>query len=51
MFSKGGFSCRGVFIFEVWVDGQKLLGNLNFVTAISSFLHLAFVFDLKYPKV
>ena len=38
-------------MFEVWVEGQKLLGNLNFVTAISSFIHLAFCFDLKYPKV
>ena len=42
---------RGVFVFELWVDCQKLLGNLNFVTAISSFVHLCFVFGLQYPKV
>ena len=42
---------RGVFVFELWVDYQKLLGNLNFVTAISSFVHLCFVFGLEYPKL
>ena len=27
------------------------MGNMNMATAIGSFIHLAFVFDLKYPKV
>ena len=38
-------------MFEVWVERQKLLSNLNLASAISSFLHLCFCFDLKYPKV
>ena len=40
-----------MFVFEVWAENQKILGNLNLVTAISSFLHLAFAFNLKYPQV
>ena len=38
-------------MFEVWVEGQKLLGNLSLAYAIASYLHLVFVFDLKYSKV
>ena len=38
-------------MFEVWVDKTKLLGNLSLTQAIASFLHLAFVFDLQFPKV
>eukprot|EP00092_Neocalanus_flemingeri_P087963 GFUD01111089.1.p1 GENE.GFUD01111089.1~~GFUD01111089.1.p1 ORF type:complete len:578 (+),score=143.83 GFUD01111089.1:34-1767(+) len=41
---------KGLFVFEVWVESHKILGNLNISTAISSFLHLCFVFHLKYPK-
>ena len=37
--------------FELWVDKQKLMCNLSLVQAISSLLHLSFVFDLKYVKV
>ena len=37
---------RGLFVFELWVDCQKLLGNLNFVTANRTFFHLCFVFGL-----
>ena len=42
---------RGSYVFELWVEGEKLLGNLNLVTAISSLLHLVFCFDLEYPEV
>ena len=45
------FFNRRSYVFEVWVDSEKVLGNLNLATAISSFLHLCFCFDLKYPKV
>ena len=38
-------------MFEVWVENKKLFGNLSLAHALASFLHLAFVFDLKYPKV
>ena len=37
-------------IFEVWVDKGKLLGNLTICQAIASFLHLCFSFNLEYPK-
>ena len=40
-----------MFIFELWAEKVKLLGNLDFTTAIAAFFHLCFVFDLKYPKV
>lgn len=38
-------------MFELWVDKTKVLGNLSITQAIASFLHMAFVFDLHYPKV
>jgi len=37
-------------IFEVWVDKMKVLGELTLVQGIASFLHLAFSFNLQYPK-
>ena len=37
-------------MFELWCDQKKLLGNMSLSVAIGSFLHLAFTFDLKYPK-
>ena len=40
-----------LFIFELWVEGAKLVGNLTITEAVASFLHLSFVFDLKYPEV
>ena len=39
------------YVCELWVEDSKLLGNLSLSTAISSYLHLCFSFDLKYPKV
>ena len=39
------------YVCELWVENGKLLGNLSLSTAISSYLHLCFSFDLKYPKV
>ena len=37
-------------MFELYVERSKLLGNMNFVTAIAAFFHLYFIMDLKYPK-
>ena len=39
------------FVFELWADETKLLGNMDFSTSIAAFVHLCFVFDLSYPKV
>jgi len=39
-----------LWVFEVWGDGEKLLGNLSLSTAIAAFLHVSFVFNMKYPK-
>ena len=39
------------FVFEVWAEKTRLLDNLNMPQAIAGLLHLAFVFDLKYPEV
>ena len=38
-------------MFEVWGDGEKLLGNLSLSAAIAAFLHVTFVFNMKFPKV
>jgi hypothetical protein len=37
-------------VFELWVEQERLLGNLSLAAAVSSLLHLVFVFDLKYNK-
>ena len=39
------------FVFEVYVDKNKVLSNLTLAEALGSFLHIAFVFGLEYPKV
>ena len=33
------------------MDQKKLIGNMDLVAAVATFLHLCFVFDLDYPKV
>lgn len=38
-------------MFEVHVEKQRILSNLDLSSAIASLLHLAFVFNIKYPKV
>ena len=38
-------------VFEVWADKARLLGNLSITTAIAAFLHISFVFNLVYPQV
>jgi len=38
------------FIFEIWAEAKKLLGNMDLATALAGFFHLCFCFDLKYPK-
>ena len=39
------------FHFELHVEKEPLLVNLDLPEAIAGYLHLAFVFNLKYPKV
>ena len=38
-------------VFEVWADNEKLLVNLGLSTAVAAFLHICFIFDLKFNKV
>ena len=38
------------YVCELWVENEKLFGNLSLPAAISSFFHLCFVAHLKYPK-
>lgn len=38
-------------MFELWVEHQKVIGNLSLPDAISAFFHLCFVAHLEYPKV
>ena len=33
------------------MEKEKLMSNLDLPDAIAGFLHLAFVFDLRFPKV
>ena len=42
--------CR-TFIFSLHVEKDELLDTLEFAEAVTAFLHLCFVCDLKYPKV
>ena len=39
------------FVFEIWCEKRKVYGDLGMAKAVTGFLHLAFVFDLKYPSV
>ena len=39
------------FVFQVYVDKNKVLSNLTLAEALGSFLHIAFVFGLESPKV
>ena len=39
------------FIYELWAEGKKLVGNMDFVSALAAFFHVCFIFDLKYPQV
>ena len=39
------------FVFELWCEKKKLLGDLEMAEAIAAFLHLSFVFNFEYPKV
>jgi len=38
------------YVFELWVEKECIMGNMGLATSISSFLHLVFCFNLKYPK-
>ena len=40
-----------VFVMELWADKSKLIGNLDLPTAITAFIQLCFVFNLRYPAV
>jgi hypothetical protein len=37
-------------VFELWVEKQRILEQLDMAQCIASFLHLVFTFDLKFPK-
>ena len=37
--------------FELWVEGARLLLNMDINGALAAYLHLCFVFNLKYSKV
>ena len=39
------------YVFELWVEKECIMGNMGLATSISSFLHLVFCFNLKYPMV
>ena len=39
------------FIFELWAEKSKLLGNMDIVTGLAAFYHLCFIFNLLYPQV
>ena len=43
--------CHRSFVFELWVDNSRLLDSMDLATALASFFHVCFIFDLKYPKV
>ena len=43
-------ACRS-YVFELWVEKNRILEQLDMAQCIASFLHLVFVFDLKFPKV
>ena len=38
-------------MFELHAEKEKLIGNLDLPNAIAALLHIAFVVNLKYPKV
>ena len=38
-----------VFIYKLWAEKELLMSGMDLPAAIASFIHLAFVFDLKYP--
>ena len=42
--------CRS-YVFELWTEHAKLLGNMDLISALAAFFHLCFTFDLKYAKV
>ena len=37
------------YCFEIWVEKQRILEQLDMAQCIASFLHLVFIFDLKFP--
>ena len=38
-------------MFELFVEQVRILENMDLAESISAFLHLVFVFNLRYPKV
>ena len=39
------------YVFELWIEKERILQNMQMAESISAFLHLVFTFGLKYPKV
>ena len=42
-------SCSG-YQFELWVEKEGILFDMDLAESISAFLHLTFCFNLKFPK-
>ena len=38
-------------MFELFAEGKRMMGNMDIITALAAFFHMAFVFNYKYPKV
>ena len=38
-------------MFELYVEHVRILEKMDLAGSISAFLHLVFVFNLRYPKV
>lgn len=48
---NANYSHFRTFIFSLHVEKDELLGTMEIEEAVAAFIHLAFVCDLKYPKV
>ena len=51
MVIMNGFLSTRHYNFELWVEGSRILHNMDLAEAISAFFHLSFTFNLKYPQV
>ena len=43
--------CSRSYVFELFVEKERILINIDLAESISSLLHSVFCFNLKYPKV
>ena len=47
---RNNLLCRS-YVFELYVEQVRILEKMDLAGSISAFLHLVFVFNLRYPKV